>query len=205
MQAQIELLQFRTRISLDHRMFLFGPAIKSIYGRHSVASAYHKQHFSGCVFCGEEENATLAHLISEVQESDSVSLAVFNHPCYKTDLDVKSPRNFIRLCGKKGDGKSCHDVFDFYRLSLMYDPAERNYIIFSVDNLSSLHLKRINLPGDFPPYKRLLCWRFRMSIQTFASMCDHLPDLAAVADYSEAGSTLGAGESKDDSVSTSDA
>jgi hypothetical protein len=93
-------------------------------------------------------------------------------------------------------------VHDYYRLSLMYDPAEGNYIIFSVDKLSSLHLKRIDLSVEYPPYKRLLCWRFRMSIRTFASAYDHLPELADVADYSEAGSTLGAGESTEESASS---
>lgn len=141
----------------------------------------------------------MAHLISEIQDSDGISLAVFNRPTYQEDLDVKSPRNFLRLCGTKGAEGTCHDGFDYFRLSLIYDPAEQNYIIFSVDFTSLLHLKRISLSSDMPPYKRLLCWRFRKSIDIFSSLpsCSHLPSLAAVADYSEAGSVIGAGESKE--------
>ena len=49
-----------------------------------------------------------------------------------------------------------------------------------------------------PPYKRLLCWRFRKSIETFGSLalCGHLHSMDAVADFSEAGSV--GGESTDD-------
>jgi hypothetical protein len=202
MKTQIEQLQISVRASSDPRMFLFSPATISKNGNHSVASEYHKRMFKGCVFCGKEENVSMAHLVSEVLESDGIYLAMFNKPNYNTNLDVKSPRNFIRLCGSKGVNGSCHDAFDYYRLSLMYDPAEGNYIIFSVDKLSSLHLKRIALSVEYPPYKRLLCWRFRMSISTFSCAYDHLPELADVADYSEAGSTLGAGESTEESASS---
>jgi hypothetical protein len=205
MQAQIDRLNYRTRISADPRMFVFSSAIKSKNGSHKTASEYHIEKFSTCVFCGSSEDVTMAHLISEVQESDGVSLAMFNCPHYKTDLVVKSPRNFIRLCGTKGRRGTCHDAFDHYCLSLIYDPAQGNYIIWSVDASSGLHQKRITLSTEFPPYKRLLCWRFRKSIETFGGLYEHLPQLESTIDYSEAGSTLGAGESKDDSVSTSDA
>jgi hypothetical protein len=148
----------------------------------------------------------MAHLISEIQESDdNISLNVYNRPKYREDLDVKSPRNFLRLCGTKGAKGTCHDAFDFYRLSLIYDPAQQNHVIIAVDVQSPLHEKRISLSTEMPPYKRLLCWRFRMSIQTFGGVYPNLPGMLDVADYSEAGSVIGAGESESDDVTESDA
>ena len=196
MQAEIDRLRFDVDVAKDPRMFFFGPAIRS----HSVASRYHSAAFPRCVFCGSDENVTMAHLISEIQDSDGVSLVVFNRPTYQEDLDVKSPRNFLRLCGTKGAEGTCHDGFGYYCLSLIYDPAEQTFIIFTVDCASPLHLKRIMLSSNMPPYKRLLCWRFRKSIEIFGSFpsCSHLPWLVSVADYSEAGSVIGAGESKEE-------
>lgn len=202
----IEALEVSRRISNDPRLFFFSPVIRSKNGLHSKASKYHSTKYPNCVFCGSDKDVTLAHLISEVQDGDGVSLAVFNRPVYVEDLDVKSPRNFLRLCGTKGVLGTCHDAFDYFRLSLIYDPANQNYIIYAVDRASVLHLKRITLSSEMPPYKRLLCWRFRKSIEIFGGLpsYEHLPKMLDIADFSEAGSVISAGESKDEDVSVSD-
>src|ERR1700722_16200448 len=124
MQKRIDILEVNTKIATDPRLFFFGPAIRSKNGAHSLASKFHFKTYPRCVFCDSDKNVTMAHLISEVQDGDGVSLAVFNTPIYHEDLDVKSPRNFLRLCGTKGATGTCRDAFDYFRLSLIYDPAE---------------------------------------------------------------------------------
>mmetsp|Transcript_34041 Transcript_34041/g.63559 ORF Transcript_34041/g.63559 Transcript_34041/m.63559 type:complete len:269 (+) Transcript_34041:113-919(+) len=201
LKEQVAMLRFKDRISTDPRLALFSPAIKSKDGKHSVASDYHRSSFPKCVFCESENNVTMAHLISEVVPDDLVSLASFGPPQYHDALDVKSPRNFIRLCGVKGENGTCHDAFDHFRLSLLYNPAERNYTIIAVNEDSRLHLKVIGLSLDYPPYKRLLCWRFRQSIVRFGSLVSCLPSLNDTIDYSEAGSVSGGDEDSSTSES----
>jgi hypothetical protein len=129
---------------------------------------------------------TQHHIIS-MAPINSRESAMFNRPFY---LDG---------CGSKGHEGTCHDAFfDHYCLSLLYNPAQRDYMIWSVDASSGLlHQKMITLSTDFPPYKRLLCWQFRKSIETFCGLYKYksLPQLEATIDYSKADSTLGAGES----------
>lgn len=207
LRKEIATLRFSTSISNDPRLFLYSPAVKSRNGKHSDASDYHKAAFPKCVFCGAEDDVTMAHLISEVVPDDLISLDAFGPPTYCDELDVKSRRNFIRLCGTKGERGTCHDLFDNFRLSLLYDPANRNYIIIAVDVESPLHNKVICLSTDFPPYKRLLCWRLRQSVLRFGCHTSHLPSLSHTIDYSEASSVAGeAGKSLgDSSVSESSA
>lgn len=191
MRKVIATLEFSASISNDPRLFLYSPAVKSKNGKHSDASDYHKKTFPKCVFCGADGGVTMAHLISEVVPDDLVSLDAFGPPTYSDELDVKSRRNFIRLCGTKGETGTCHDLFDNFRLSLLYDPANRNYIIIAVDEESPLHNKVICLSTDFPPYKRLLCWRLRQSVLRFRCHASHLPSLIHAIDYSEASSVSG--------------
>ena len=102
----------------------------------------------------------------------------------------------------KGANGTCHDhdAFDYFRLSLIYDLAEQNYIIFAVDKTSILHLKRITLDIETSPYKRLLCWRFRKSVEIFGGLepNGHLPNMEAIADFSEAGSVVDSADDDDD-------
>lgn len=201
LQEQVAMLQFKDRISNDPRLALFSPAIKSRNGKHSVASDYHRSSFPKCVFCESDNNVTMAHLISEVVPDDLVSLTSFGPPVYHDALDVKSPRNFIRLCGIKGQNGTCHDAFGHFRLSLLYNPAGQNYMIIAVNKDSPLHKKVISLSPDHPPYKRLLCWRLRQSIATFGGLVSWLPSLNDTIDYSEAGSV--SGDVEDSSASES--
>jgi hypothetical protein len=201
LKEQVAMLRFKDKISTDPRLALFNEAIKSRNGKHSIASDYHRSSFPKCVFCESENNVTMAHLISEVAPDDLVSLASFGPPNYHDALDVKSPRNFIRLCGRKGENGTCHDAFDYFRLSLLYNPAEQNYMIIAADKDSPLHEKVIRLSPDYPPYKRLLCWRLRQSIARFGGLVSCLPSLNDTIDYSEAGSV--SGDDEDSSTSES--
>ena len=72
------------------------------------------------LFCGEKNNVTKAHIVAG---NRSVDYSAFSKPVYKDELDVKSPRNFLQLCGVvDGVEESCHNEFDKYLMTLIYNP-----------------------------------------------------------------------------------
>jgi hypothetical protein len=115
----------------------------------------------GCAFCETNNNITTAHIVAG---SNGVDYTPFCDG-YSTPLDVKSARNFLPLCGTEGLYRGCHDEFDKFRLTLLYNPLGRVYTIYCLDLVNSpkadLHLKEINVDPNFPPYRRLLAWRTR--------------------------------------------
>ena len=100
--------------------------VKSRRGKHSQASEFHKIIYDKYVFCGSENNLTLAHLITEIQSTDrrecerDFNFDVFGPP-HTYGLDTKSPRNFLRLCGTQGE------MFDNFRWFRIYNPFQSNY------------------------------------------------------------------------------
>jgi hypothetical protein len=148
-------------------------------GKHSVASKFCEATYKKtCVFCGVKDSATLPVTNAHIVTSGCSSYAVFGPPQYKNALDVKSPRNFLPLCGTLGRYPgSCNDLFDKYLLTLLYNPFERNYKVWCLvsgqqdlqGNL--LHEKVISLQHE--PYRRLLAWRTRKCINVHG---DLLPD-----------------------------
>jgi hypothetical protein len=79
-----------------------------------------------------------------------------------------SARNFLPLCGTEGIYGTCHDEFDKFRITLLYNPLRGVYTIYCLDLVNSpkadLHLRDINVDPDFPPDRRLLAWSFLMEV-----------------------------------------
>ncbi len=115
-----------------------------------------------CMFCGATINTTNAHIVAG---NKTIDYSPFQPPHYKTELNVKSPRNFLRLCGTEGMYNTCYDEFDKFRITLLYNPFEQAYVIFCLDLVNSpkanLHGQRACVDKDYPPYRRLLAWRSR--------------------------------------------
>ena len=136
-------------------------------GKHSLASKYiDTKYGKKCLFCGEEDNVvTKAHIVAGNQ---SVDYSAFSKPAYKDNLDVKSPRNFLPLCGMEGVEGSCHNEFDKYLMTLIYNPIERIFVVRCLRNsFPKYHIcneKIVNVDAANPPYRRLLAWRTRKCI-----------------------------------------
>jgi hypothetical protein len=195
LERDLAKLRVDVACSNDPRLFFFSGVVKSRRGQHSAASVFHKNEYKKCVFCGSKKNLTLAHLITEIQTTDEsakdISFDVYGPPTYKDRLDTKSSRNFLRLCGTKGMKGTCHDMFDNFRLSLMYNPFRGDYQIFSVDSGHRLHMKRITLSEEAPPYRRLLCWRFKKALLLYGSVLGtDAPAISDAIDFSDTTSSV---------------
>ena len=208
-------METKLAVVQDPRLFLFGGVLRSINGKHSVASLFHKRNFPNCVFCGCSSNLTMAHLISEYDPEQAsrfgLKVELFGRPTYPDDVDPKSPRNVLRLCGRKGEVGTCHDLFDSFQVGLLYDPTRLDFELFCVEPTNPLHKKRVNF-GNFQPYKRLLAWRLRNMIIKFGHLISTQQEpiqLKSAVDFSErASSPLNAAGSYDgnsSSASSSDA
>eukprot|EP01041_Mallomonas_annulata_P013380 gene13380-28367_t len=117
-----------------------------------------------CFFCNRTTDISVAHIVS----SGRTDYPEFDKAAgYKCDLDVFSVRNYIPLCGKEGEHGTCHDSFDKFLVSLMYNPFKQKYFLHSSDEAPG-KLKRIaekntklKPPKNWTPYHRLLAWRAR--------------------------------------------
>ena len=152
------------------------------------------------------EVKTILHwliLLQRFKRLTKILVLMFLDPQHITiySLDTKSPRNFLRLCSTKGESDSCHDMFYNFRLSLIYDPLRRDYQIFSVDNRHRLHKKRIKLSPEAPPYRRLLCWRFKKALLLYCSLLG--TDAPAISDAIDFSDTTSSVRSADNEMSSS--
>lgn len=162
LRDSIQDLMTRERLRGDPRLYYFGAAAPSSSGRHSTANQLIDEYYEGkCVVCGDA-NATRAHLVSG---SGSTTYAEFGPPHYQEPLDVKSVRNFIPLCGNKGAKDTCHDAFDTYRITILFNPIANSYYCYCLDKdfgkYPIVHLKEVRFHNAHKPYGRLLAWRTR--------------------------------------------
>ena len=179
LKKQVAFLESKQRIASDPRLAYFTGIVGSKNGSHKTATNYHKAKQYRCALCGscDQSKLTMAHLISEVSKDDAETACLnfncFGPPTYPDQLDTKSARNFMYLCGTKGQRGSCHDMFDNFRIGLLYDPLNQDFVLFCVDEIHPLNGNRIRFEGDFLPYRRLLAWRMRRTLSL------HLGSLAS--------------------------
>jgi hypothetical protein len=188
LQKSVEDLKFRERLRGDKRLFYFGAAAPSSSGKHSMADHLINTYYTRkCVLCGDE-GATRAHLVSG---SRSTTYPEFNTPNYCNDLDVKSIRNFIPLCGNKGAHGTCHDAFDTFRLTILFNPFECYHYCYCLDRGFSkydvVHKKIVRFHSDHKPYGRLLAWHARKCTveHSYWVQGEDIPLLLCAVDLSE--------------------
>lgn len=172
MLERLRKLEQRVEASADERLFYFSTAMAASSGKHSAASKAIKTKYKHkCLFCGSA-NPTLAHLVAGNSHVDYSLFGTRNG--YKSDLDVKSQRNFIPLCGTLGEIGTCYHEFDTYKMSLLYDPLSQEYRVFCLDSkfakYDEVNNKVIPVDTDFPPYRRLLAWRARKCVNEHACL-----------------------------------
>lgn len=163
LRMEVNQLLSRDRLRGDRRLFYFGAAAPSSSGKHSIADDCIDTFYGGrCVLCGTR-GATRAHLVSG---SHATTYPEFGIPTYSDNLDVKSARNFIPLCGTLGQKNSCHDAFDKFCLTILFNPLGNNYYCYCLNeqafsNYNVLHMKTVAFHEDHKPYRRLLAWHAR--------------------------------------------
>lgn len=148
-----------------------------------------KRYWETCLHCGKDKatlqaqspptTVTRAHLITNSKALSDVYKQFGTSGGYMDDFDPGSKRNHIPLCGTKGERNTCHDDFDNFRLSLLYDPFKKTYYFYSVID----QRKVVNVPSNvlhLQPYRRILCYRARkMAVST---MDVHLLDCTALVE-----------------------
>jgi hypothetical protein len=163
-------LERNNEIAMDKRLLYFSDLIPSSSGKHSHASRRIEELYgSTCSFCGAtatpELPVTRAHIVSGNSKLEYSEFGV--GAGYVDNLDHKSERNFLSLCGTKGRHGTCHDAFDTYSIALLYNPLTSSYFLYcfnrNFEKYNELHRKHVSLQHQ--PYRRLLAWRARRCAQ----------------------------------------
>jgi hypothetical protein len=203
---RLDKLESRVHLSVDDRLYYFSNAMPKSSGRHSDASRKIRAEYGeNCLFCGTS-GATLAHLVAG---NVAVNYSSFSRPKYRDDLDVKSPRNFIPLCGTYGQNGTCHNEFDCYKMSLLFHPFTSEYRIFCLDakfqKYNDLNDKVVAVSSTFPPYRRLLAWRARKCVNEHPYLlADRGEALLDYAKFSEISRSVAAEEKDSDEAEVDD-
>jgi predicted restriction endonuclease len=181
------------------------PSTKSL--RLKVRTAYDQK----CLLCGTTEDLHVAHLVSH---NSTMDYSRFQRPIYKTSFDPSSIRNRILLCGTKGVRGSCHDLFDNFKITIVYDALSSLYralVVMEDTNRPSFKVSQNweltfppNMKEEYMPYKRLLAWRTRKCAMASAPFLspDVLTSLVTTADLSEADEVGNAGEESSEGSTT---
>jgi len=183
----------------DPRLFYFSVAMPRSTGSHSVASRVVRKCYGiKCLFCGETNDVSLAHLVAGNIAVDYSAFGKSNG--YRDDLDVKSPRNFIPLCGSLGKVGTCHDAFDKHLLTMLFNPMNNLYRVISFNSSFAKHAevnnKELSVPEKCRPYTRLLTWRARKCL--FEHGYRIAEDISTVLTAVNLSDESKAGDSKDD-------
>ena len=196
-------LNAQQRLVQDHRLSFFSVAMPGSKGSHSTAQKQiTKSYGTTCLFCGSNAGVTLAHLVAGNRD---VNYKVFGKPTYIDDLDVKSARNFIPLCGTHGMEGSCHNEFDNYLIGVVPNP------LGEVSNQCKLICMRpsfakyeelndkIIVVMEPHPYRRLLAWRNRKCLLEHGRYCTTIIENTLLAcDLSENANSVNNDDSDDD-------
>jgi hypothetical protein len=186
-RRRLEALEQRVIIGQDERLYFFCRLMPPSSGKHTVAATTIWDLYDACVVCGMKKGinskgqstVTLAHIVAG---SKKVRYTPFSTPRYVDDLDVSSNRNFLPLCGTDGEPESCHNEFDKYSLTFLYDPFLKTYKVLCLNKAWSKYDacngKTLSLKHE--PYRRLLAWRTRHCFQINAFLLNGRPDVDAL-------------------------
>lgn len=154
----------------DKRFQLFDPEIETTASSTtSQKSQIRTIYLHKCLFCDGTDNLTVAHIISH---NTNENYSAFGPPTYDSPLDLYSPRNKLLLCGSKTVSGTCHNLFDYHNVALLYNSLDSKYYVVRVvphllDRITynaegSKELSFLSsLPKNQQPYKRLIAWRLR--------------------------------------------
>ena len=219
MNATRTQLNAQLRLVQDPRLSFFSMAMPGSKGSHSTASKQIKKTYGlKCLFCGSDEAVTLAHLVAG---NADVNYSPFGKPNYRDALDVKSPRNFILLCGTFGKRGSCHNEFDNYLIGMVPVPLAVPLAVPLEEGAS--HCTLICLRPTFEkyeelnnkiitvlephPYRRLLAWRNRKCLLEHGRLCsdNDIQNALRACDLSEIANSINDGDADNDDADSDSA
>jgi hypothetical protein len=174
--AKLKQLEYEIRTKSDVRLEYFSVAMPGSDSSRTTRqkSTLKKIYRNVCFVCGSSTGVTVAHLLVASSRINYSSYMRANG--YKSDFDCRSNRNYITLCGSKGEEGSCHHEFDTYNLMIVPNAFRSGeYVVRCLretyGKFSEVNNKVLQLPEDFPttdlPYTRILVW------QTIKCLMEH--------------------------------
>jgi len=207
LRGKVNNLEAREGLRGDRRLRVFAQDMPASSGKHTYASGtINAMYGSTCIVCGSTENVTKAHIVASNITAD---YSAFGRPVYRDDLNAKSVRNFLPLCGVKGTNGSCHREFDTYKMAILYDPTKSSYVCYCLDptfpKYKVVHGKPLKVHKNHRPYTRLLTWRTIKCCNEYPDLLssEELQKLVVGTDLSDTTSTARPGDSASTNSSSS--
>eukprot|EP01032_Pedospumella_encystans_P025990 gene25990-29357_t len=182
--AQVRDLMTTPQLALYRGKPLGGSRISRNKAATNETATNKNPYWMRCLICGADAQSC-GRVISEAHILEGVRTYAYDEygtaSGYADDLDPSSARNYIPLCGTEGQAGSCHDLFDTFKIALLYNPLKSVYFLYTPlgHYVEGYHGKVIrNIPHDFLPYKRLLAARaFATGFQCLDETMLNLPTL----------------------------
>jgi hypothetical protein len=123
----------------------------------------------GCNWKGGKNNdgtgLSTAHIIASSADREELFGSTGPNN-YKDDIVAECERNYLVLCGSKGDKFSCHDAYDHLKISLYFDKNDEmfKWFVYRPDFVcghvpTNLNGKMLSPAEIGDKYVRLLNWR----------------------------------------------
>jgi hypothetical protein len=208
---ELEILNLRANneTNADSRLKFFTSAVggsdKSLNPK--LRESFNSFYRNRCLFCDSSNNLSRAHLVVGRKISSDFDYDDFGtKKGYKNNIEVDSMRNYILLCGNRGSPDTCHDDFDNYLVTLLYNPLKTEYSVYHLNPLSSrqtsIHHKVVTVPlnESVRPYTRLLSWRTRFCLLEHGYLCksEDVNTIVRLSEISEESKSVGNQDYDDD-------
>ena len=209
LELEIQKLRADNETNVDSRLKFFTSAVggseKSLNSK--FRDSFNNFYGNKCLFCDSSNNLSRAHLVVGRKNSSDFDYDDFGKKKgYKTNIEVDSMRNYILLCGNRGMRDTCHDDFDNYLVTLLYNPLTKQYLVYHLNPQSPRQVriqhKVVNVPlnESVRPYTRLLSWRTRSCLLQHAYLrkFEDVNTIVRLSEISEESKSVGNQDDDDD-------
>ena len=125
---------------------------------------------TSCLFCGRADGdpcrISMAHLVSSGRDDYSQ----LNAHGEEHNVNPRSTRNLIPLCGTQGAIGTCHHLFDNQAIALIYNPLKQGYGLHCFtpnERIKAYQEVALKVPHNCRPYQRVLNARAKACLKEF--------------------------------------
>ena len=122
------------------------------------------------LFCGRADEKPLRISMAHLVSSGGDDYSQLNVHGEEDNVNPRSPRNLIPLCGTHRAIGSCHHLFDNQAIALMYNTLKQGYGLHCFtpnEGIKEYQEVALKVPHSCRPYQRVLNARAKACLRTY--------------------------------------